>query len=38
VQAPPGMTSGSHPIAFVITSRAAPPGEVIEKSVFLVPR
>ena len=38
VQAPPGMTSGSHPIAFVITSQAAPPGEVIEKSVFLVPR
>lgn len=38
VQAPTGMTSGSHPIAFVITSRAAPPGEVIEKSVFLVPR
>ena len=38
VQAPPGLTSGSHPITFVITSQASPPGEVVEKSVFLVPR
>ena len=38
VQVPPGLTSGSHPIAFVITSQATPAGEVFEKSVFLVPR
>ena len=38
VQAPPGMTSGSHPITFVIASQTTPPGEVVEKSVFLVPR
>ena len=38
VQAPPGMTPGSHPITFVIASQAIPPSEVIEKSVFLVPR
>jgi polyferredoxin len=38
VQAPPSMTAGSHPITFVITSQATPPDEVVEKSVFLVPR
>ena len=38
LQAPPGLTSGSHPITFVIASLAQPSGEVIEKSVFLVPR
>ena len=41
VQVPPGMSAGSHPIAFVIASQATPStpaGEVVEKSVFLVPR
>ena len=38
VQAPPGMSAGSHPIAFVITTQTTPPDEVNEKSVFLVPR
>ena len=38
VQASAGMTAGSHPIAFVVTSQAEPAGEVVEKSVFLMPR
>jgi len=41
VQVPPGISAGSHPIAFVIVSQATPStpaGEVLEKSVFLVPR
>ena len=38
VQAPPGMSAGSHPITFVTTSQSTPPGQVAEKSVFLVPR
>ena len=38
VQVPPGLASGSHPIAFVITSQTAPVSAVVEKSVFLVPR
>ena len=38
VQVPPGLASGSHPISFVISSQAAPAKEVVEKSVFLVPR
>lgn len=41
VQVPPGISTGSHPIAFVIVSQATPStpaGEVHEKSVFLVPR
>jgi polyferredoxin len=38
VQVPPGLTSGSHPISFVITSQADPANSVVEKSVFLVPR
>ena len=41
VQAPPGVAPGSHPIAFVIDSQvtpSTPAGEVVEKSVFLVPR
>jgi polyferredoxin len=38
VQAPPGLTSGAHPIVFVIRSQGVPPDEVAEKSVFLVPR
>ena len=38
VQAPPGMSAGSHPITFVTTSQSIPPGQVAEKSVFLVPR
>ncbi len=38
VQAPAGMAPGSQPITFVITSQATPAGEVVEKSVFLVPR
>ena len=38
VQAPPGLTSGAHPIVFVIRSQGVLPDEVAEKSVFLVPR
>ena len=41
VQVPPGLSAGSHPIAFAIASQATsstPAGEVVEKSVFLVPR
>ena len=41
VQAPAGIAAGSHQIAFVIVSQATPStpaGEVLEKSVFLVPR
>ena len=38
VQAPQGLISGSHPITFGIASQANPSGEVVEKSVFLVPR
>ena len=41
VQVPPGLSAGSHPIAFVIASQTTsftPAGEVVEKSVFLVPR
>ena len=38
VQVPPGLTSGSHPISFVIAPQATPAGDVVEKSVFLVPR
>ena len=38
VQAPPGMAPGSHPITFVIASQTTPPNEVVDKSVFLVPR
>ena len=41
VQVPPGLSAGSHPIAFVIASQTTPSihaGEVVEKSVFLVPR
>ena len=41
VQAPPGISAGSHPIAFVIASQvtpSTPAGKVVEKSVFLVPR
>ena len=38
VQVPPGLTSGSHPITFVIAAQATPASEVVEKSVFLVPR
>jgi cytochrome c oxidase accessory protein FixG len=39
VQAPPGATAaGSHPIQFVVSTQGTPHGEVIEKSVFLVPR
>jgi cytochrome c oxidase accessory protein FixG len=37
VQVPPGMTAGSHPIAFVTTTQTAPADEVVEKSVFLAP-
>ena len=37
LQAQPGMSAGSHPITFVITSQATPVDEVVEKSVFLVP-
>jgi polyferredoxin len=41
VQVPPGISAGSHPIAFVISSQvtpSAPSAQVVEKSVFLVPR
>ena len=38
VQAPPGLTAGSHAITFAIASQATPLDEVVEKSVFLVPR
>ena len=38
VQAPPGMTAGSQPISFVIATQNTPSDEVVEKSVFLVPR
>lgn len=38
VQVPPGLSSGSHPISFVITSQADPDKSLVEKSVFLVPR
>jgi len=38
VQVPPGLSSGSHPISFVISSQAEPTNTVVEKSVFLVPR
>ena len=39
VQVPPNAAAaGSHPITFVISTQDAPGDEVIEKSVFLVPR
>ena len=39
VQMPPNAaTPGSHPMTFLITAQGSPPDEVIEKSVFLVPR
>ena len=38
VQAAPGMSAGSHPITFVVSTLTPPGDEVVEKSVFLVPR
>ena len=39
VQAPPGAAAaGSHPINFVVTTQDAQHNEVVERSVFLVPR
>lgn len=39
VQAPPNAAvAGSHPIVFVVSTQVGPRDEVIEKSVFLVPR
>lgn len=39
VQVPPdAVAAGSHPITFVISTQGASPDEVVEKSVFLVPR
>ena len=39
VQAPPGAAAaGSHPINFVVSTQAAQQDQVVEKSVFLVPR
>ena len=39
VQAPPGAASaGSHPINFVVSTQEGQHDEVVEKSVFLVPR
>ncbi len=39
VQAPPyAASAGSHPITFSIVSQGSEPDEVLEKSVFLVPR
>ena len=38
VQVPPNAAVGSHPITFVISTKDTPLDEVIEKSVFLVPR
>ncbi len=38
VQASPGMSAGSHPIAFVVSTLNTPNEEVVEKAVFFVPR
>ena len=38
VQIPPNAAAGSYPISFMIAAQGIPPDEVIEKSVFLVPR
>ena len=39
VQVPPdAATPGSHPMTFSIKTQGTPPEEVVEKSVFLVPR
>ena len=38
VQVSPGISAGSHPIAFVVSVAAQPGAEVVEKSVFLVPQ
>ena len=38
VNEPSGVTAGSYPIAFVIAAQNMPLDEVVEKSVFLVPR
>ena len=37
-QAPYGLSPGSHPITFTIASLGASAEEIVEKSVFLVPR
>ena len=38
VQVSPGISAGSHPIAFVVSVPTQPGDEVMEKSVFLVPQ
>ncbi len=38
VQASPGMSAGSHPIAIVVSTLNTPNEEVVEKAVFFVPR
>jgi cytochrome c oxidase accessory protein FixG len=38
VQVPPGLSTGSHQMAFVIAAQSMPIDQVVEKSVFLVPR
>jgi cytochrome c oxidase accessory protein FixG len=38
VQVSPGISAGSHPIAFVVSAGTQPGNEVVEKSVFLVPK
>ena len=38
VQAAHGLSPGSHPITFVVSTQTQPGDEVLEKSVFLVPR
>ena len=38
VQVPPGVQAGSHPLTFIVSSQANSASEVVEKSVFLVPR
>ncbi len=38
VRVPAGLSAGTHPLNFVISTQAAPQDEVLEKSVFLMPR
>ncbi len=38
VRVPAGLSAGTHPLNFVISTQAAPQDEVTEKSVFLMPR
>jgi polyferredoxin len=38
VQVPPGLSAGSHPVTFDITSEGSDASHVAEKAVFIVPR